>query len=97
MIEVWQRQSVQGDLHPKMQKAQGKIARLYFVKGERLMISSRRDGEHSPGSFHYIGLAEDYLNPNKVVSKQEIQDAVGPNFDVIEYSWGYHVEYDPKG
>jgi len=96
MIEVWLRQSVQGDLQPQMQKAQGKVARLYHAKGERLMISSRRDGEHQPGSFHYIGCAEDYLDRAKIVSKRQIKAQLGPDFDVLEYDWGYHVEYDPK-
>ena len=104
MINIWERQSVQGDLQPVMQKAQGKIATLYHSKGHALFISSRRDGEHQPGSFHYIGCAEDYLdNPDvfpgvvgKVVSKQEIKNAIGSDFDVIQYDWGYHVEYDPK-
>jgi hypothetical protein len=83
-----------------MQKAQGKIARMYNELGQPLMISSRRDGEHSPGSFHYIGLAEDYLDnyaTTKHISKKEIQGKLGSDFDVVEYSWGYHVEYDPKG
>ena len=98
MIEIWQRQSVRGQLHPMMQKAQGRIARLYNRQRKPLMISSRGDGEHSPGSFHYLELcqAEDYLDPDKHVSKAEIKNAAGPGFDVIEYQWGYHVEYDPK-
>lgn len=96
MINIWQRQSVCGDLSRSMQKAQGKIAKLYHQKGRPLMISSRRDGEHSAGSFHYIGEAEDYFDPTKYVFKKEIQDLLGHNYDVIEYDWGYHVEYDPK-
>ena len=98
MIEIWQRQSVRGQLHPKMQKAQGRIAKEYISKGKRLMISSRGDGEHSAGSFHYLELcqAEDYLDPNKYVPIAHIKAAAGPGFDVIGYQWGYHVEYDPK-
>lgn len=109
MIEIWQRQSVQGDLHPVMQKVQGKIAKLYIDKSERLMISSRRDGEHGLGSFHYIGMAEDYLDPGKSglkkVSLQEIkttlnalaaQLGINPAYlQVVEYDWGYHIEFDP--
>jgi len=96
MINIWERQSVQGDLQPVMRKAQGRIASIYNYKGHPLMISSRRDGEHKPGSLHYDGLAEDYKDWDKHVSISEIKDAVGPGFDVIEYEWGYHVEYDPK-
>ena len=96
MINIWERQSVQGDLQTVMRKAQGRIAKIYNWKGHPLMISSRRDGEHMPGSLHYDGLAEDYKDPDKRVSKAEIKDAVGTGFDVIEYEWGYHVEHDPK-
>ena len=97
MINIWERQSVRGQNHPMMQKAQGRVARLYIDKGYPLMISSRGDSEHSPGSFHYLELtqAEDYKDPDKHVSKAEIKKVVGLDFDVIEYSWGYHVEYDP--
>ena len=97
MIEIWLRQSVQGHLHPLMQKAQGKVAKLYHAKGRALYISSRADGEHQPGSFHYNMCAEDYLDGMKHVSKKEIKNKLGPDFDIVEYSWGYHVEYDPKG
>jgi hypothetical protein len=99
MIKIWQRQSVRGQLHPKMQKAQGKIARLYHGKDLPLMISSRGDGEHSPGSFHYLELcqAEDYLDRDpKDLTLVEIREALGRDYDVVEYTWGYHVEYDPK-
>jgi len=106
MIEVWERQSVQGTLHPMMQRAQGRIAKLYHAKGERLMISSRADGEHNPGSFHYLRpcQAEDYLDrdgPNgKYVHISEIKDVLyvlePDGYDCCQHSWGYHVEYDPK-
>ena len=96
MIDIWERQSVCGDLQIPMQKAQGHIARLYNIKNHPLMISSRRDGEHSPGSLHYIGLAEDYLDRDKILTKWEIVATIGFGFDVVEYPWGYHVEYAPK-
>jgi hypothetical protein len=105
MIDVWERQSVQGTLSPLMQKAQGRIAKLYIGKGSRLMISSRADGQHSPGSFHYLRPceAEDYLDAEdtpggKTVSRFEIESVLRrlkPDaFDVVEYDWGYHVEHD---
>jgi hypothetical protein len=89
-----------------MQRAQGRIANLYIVKERRLMISSRADGQHSPGSFHYLRpcQAEDYLDEDgddgKYVKLWEIkavlEDLEPGGFDVIKYDWGYHVEYDPK-
>lgn len=99
MINVWERQSVQGTLQPIMQKAQGRIARLYNAKGYPCMISSRNDSEHMQGSFHYIDLAEDYFDPNKYVPLEDYiytLKRLNPGFQVFESSWGYHVEYDPE-
>jgi len=49
------------------------------------------------GSLHYIGHAFDVKRQS--ITKKEIQMAVGPGFDVVEYDDArdiFHIEYDPK-
>lgn len=79
-----------------MQKAHGKLTELYAMRGSDLWVTSRRDGKHRSGSFHYSGCAEDIRDRKKVVSLAEIKHHLGRHFDVVEYSWGYHVEWDPE-
>ncbi|NIP25969.1 MAG: hypothetical protein GWN94_16835 [Phycisphaerae bacterium] len=95
-MSVWIKEGCCGDLIPRMQKAHGKLTELYAVRGKDLYVSSRRDGKHRSGSFHYNGCAEDILDYAKIVSLLDIKHALGRDFDVVEYDWGYHVEYDPE-
>lgn len=94
MNTVWIQQGVIGDLKPSMQKVHGRIAQLYISNGEDMFVTSRRDGNHGFGSFHYIGLAEDFRKGKR--KAKEIREAAGPNCDVVVYGSHYHVEYDPK-
>ena len=94
MTTVWIKQGVIGDLRPAMQKVHGKIAALYISKGKDLFVTSRRDGNHGWGSFHYIGLAED-VQKNGVKAK-DVREAAGPNCDMVIHDSHFHVEYDPR-
>ena len=70
-------------------------------KSADLYISSRRDGRHMNGSFHYDGGAEDIIDRARIVTKTEIllalENRFGKNhkFQIIEYDWGFHLEHDP--
>ena len=82
-----------------MLKALNKIERVYRVKyGEDLLITSKRDGNHSAGSLHYRGDAIDCRYP-KGYDHQDVATAVrvelGQDFDVVPEGNHLHVEYDP--
>jgi hypothetical protein len=84
-----------------MRKAHGVIQNLYASKNADIFVSSRRDGRHMVGSFHYDGNAEDIIDRTKLVTKAEMLNALairfGKNhkFQIVEYDWGYHLEFDP--
>ena len=97
MTTVWLKYDVFGDLQPPMMKAHGKLVELYAMYGLDFLVTSRRDGRHSAGSFHYIGLAEDFKRQG--IKKSLIEKTLGPGFDVIEYPEPrdiFHCEWDPK-
>jgi hypothetical protein len=88
-----------------MRKAHGKIETLYESKGAEIHISSRRDGVHMNGSLHPDGNAEDIIDRGKIVKIGELREVlnklaarlkVNPRyFQIVEYDWGYHLEWDP--
>ena len=102
-MTVWIKQGVCGDLSFQMQKARGELAVLYASHGNDFYITSIREGNHSPGSYHYIGQALDFKRQKML--KGELVDKlfglttrIGGKFDVIEYSDErdiFHVEFDP--
>lgn len=92
---VWFKQGVIGALKMKAQKGLGKVAKLYFSHGRSLYITAVRDGNHMPGSFHYIGMAFDFRKAEGITIEM-IRKALGKNYDVVEHSTHFHVEYDPK-
>lgn len=77
------------------QKGLGIVTRLYGERGYDLFITSKRDGNHSGGSFHYIGCAFDFRKAAGITVRM-IKDALGKQYDVIEHGTHVHVEYDPK-
>ena len=84
-----------GDLQPVAQKGKGRVAKLYESKGKDLYITSIREGNHSPGTFHEIGLAFDFRKNR--VALRDIRKALGPGWDVLTSNNGaVHCEFDPK-
>lgn len=89
-------------LHDKCWDAVYKIESVYTQNGTPLVITSGRDGKHSRGSFHYIGLAFDIrtrnlpdgVDINRIVS--EIKVLIGPEYDLILHDTHIHIEYDPR-
>lgn len=94
---IWIKEGTVGDLSPQMRKGHGRLAALYQTKRKDMFVTRRREYDSASlyGSLHYDGNAEDIFDPNKYASKEDVQKALGPDFDVVEYSWGYHCEYDP--
>jgi hypothetical protein len=94
-MTVWIKRGVFGDLAPVMQKALGRIIALYAAEQRiHFYITSIAEGNHGYGSLHYIGLAVDFLKQG--ISRQQITDLLGSDFDVCEYDSHFHVEYDPQ-
>jgi len=93
-MTVWIKQGVIGDLQTVTQKGLGRVAKLYSSHGEDLFVTSLREGNHSKGSLHYIGLAFDIRPGN--VSTDLIRIALGSHWDVVNEGNHIHCEYDPK-
>ncbi len=68
---------------------------------EELILTSIRDGKHSQGSRHYIGLAIDirirHLSDEIAkLARDNIKKALTNDFDIILESDHIHIEYDPR-
>lgn len=74
-------------------------------------ITSGLEGEHMPGSLHYVGRAIDVRRADRVVlpdgnvrfpdaelarrQRDIIAARLGPDFDVVLEATHVHIEYDP--
>ena len=96
-MTVWKKLDVQGDLNPITSKARGKVARIYEGMGEDLYITSQREGIHGIVSLHPDGWAFDCRPPseNVVETLLLIKATLGKDFDCINESDHFHIEYDP--
>lgn len=71
------------------------------------MLTSGTEGEHGPGSLHYVGLAVDLRTSTGGITRTsarmltaEIRRALGGDnseYDVVCESNHIHIEYQPKG
>jgi len=71
------------------------------VMGEAT-VTSLLDGQHSPHSKHYQGLAVDLRTrhlPRERIEKvaSELRSRLGDDYDVVIEKTHLHVEFDPKG
>lgn len=65
---------------------------------QSLTITSARDGNHMEGSKHYTGDAIDlriWSIPDPTGMRDELQTALGDDYDVILETDHIHVEWDP--
>lgn len=84
-----------GTLTREARRGFGKLALAYFAKNLDFLITSIREGTHSPYSLHPLGLAWDY-DPQGVSIEYD-RMVLGPDYDVVEESNHRHAELDPKG
>lgn len=89
------KQGVYGDLTREASNARRIIERIAAAHGEDLVITSIREGTHSPGTLHHQGDAFD-MRPLQKVTIADIKKQVGQDIDIINESNHWHVEYDPK-
>ena len=89
-------------LAPEMARALPLIEAAHSDIGIRPpIITSGSEGEHQPGSLHYVGKAID-LRTRDLPSLKVVQLVyalrawLGEDFDVIDEGDHIHVEYDPS-
>lgn len=92
---IFYKEGVMGTLTREARRGFGKLAIAYFSKGLDFLVTSVREGTHSSGSLHPLGLAWDY-DPQGVPIEFDKQ-ILGPDYDVIEEADHRHAELDPKG
>lgn len=65
---------------------------------DEMVVTSVCDGEHSPGSLHYVGLAFDIRLPGTraTTAVQSLKAALSNGFDVVLEATHIHVEHQPK-
>lgn len=75
-----------------------KVAYQYEFHGEELIVTSTYEGNHGPGSLHYANQAFDVRPPkdNHETIIDEIENVLGPDYDVVPEGRHIHIEYDPK-
>lgn len=76
---------------------------IYDRRGVDLVITSGNDGRHSVNSKHYVGNALDFRTNNLgdpglegPLIANELNAALGRDYDVLFEGDHIHVEYDPK-
>ena len=87
-------------LNWRMRKAIKVANNIWQTYGRELVITSGLDGEHGPLSLHYFGCAVDlrsrYFRPGEVRAvADDLQRALGHDYDVVVEPTHIHVEYDP--
>lgn len=97
MISIADRVDLTG-LKPETLLAILVVERVYDSFGEGLHLTSVNDGEHMPGSLHYVGFAFDCRLASRARSTitARCKDRLGSSFDVVQEATHLHVEYQPK-
>ena len=75
------------------------VAQAVFARYKQiLVVTSVMDGEHMKGSLHYVGAAIDLLIPvdNGGAIHTALIAQLGDNYDVIDETDHFHIEFQPK-
>ena len=87
---------------PEMCMAAVVVASVYSTyNNAECVITSACEGKHGRNSLHYVGLALDFRIKNIPIGwhdrlRQSVQDALGPDFDVVLEKTHLHVEFQPE-
>lgn len=81
-----------------MRRALPVIESVYREFGYEAVLTSTDEGDHSPGSLHYAGLAVDVRLPpdNEMAVVAKLKVKLGHDFDIVHEYDHVHIEYDPK-
>ena len=83
------------DIGDKIRRALKRIEDRY----PDFVVTSPTAGDHRADSFHDVGRAADIRKRTfhgVLITIGALRAVLGAGFDVVEYSWGYHFEWDPK-
>jgi len=74
---------------------------LYTKHNVDCVITEGTGGKHGIGSLHYVGLAVDLRTRDmdvdtQVKVRQELQEALGRQYDVLREKDHMHIEFQPK-
>jgi hypothetical protein len=94
-MAVFLKQGVMGKLVDEARRGLGRVAAAFEANGEDLLITSIREGTHSAASLHYMGRAFDFRYPVGTWAL-DLEDVLGPGWDVVFYEGHVHAEFDPK-
>lgn len=101
MITLKQDVEING-IRPETVLAISIAASVMAKHNQDLMVTSVRDGVHMEGSRHYTGHAFDMRSNTMTAEqiaavRQELTEALGPDFDVVVEKLHIHVEFDKRG
>ena len=95
-MKVWKKENVFGELSKDAEEGLRQVKKLFWQKGiSDMYITAIRNGDHRPDSFHIGGNAFDMYYA-KGITKEDMKEALGKDFDVVFHETHIHVEYDPK-
>ena len=77
------------------------VDNIYRNFGFELVVTAVTDGTHSAGSLHYVGYAidtrtRDFSAIQKATIADTIRVSLTSEFDVVEESDHFHIEFQPK-
>lgn len=89
-------------IRPEMLLAINVCERIYDQYNIDFVITACRDGKHSAGSLHYVGLAIDCRSRDiatdqlKTEIVRQMRLSLGKQFDVVVERTHFHIEFQPK-
>ena len=75
---------------------------IFEAEGQRMVVTSVSEGQHSPKSLHYKGMAADVRTrdiPDRALSRiiAHARSALTADYDLVRERSHLHLEHDSKG
>lgn len=86
----------------EMIEARKVVAQVFTEEGLTVFLTSGMDGDHSAGSLHYAGYAEDFDAVKPLTSETwnrieaEVQKRLGSPYQVLAHKGHLHVEFESQ-
>ena len=82
----------------KARQALWLLEHLCALEDQLLIITHTFDGQHKEGSLHFKNRAFDCLPPilERALILKQASSMLGRDWDVVDETDHWHVEYDPK-
>ena len=91
---VWIKQGVCGELDWRCRRGFKRVADAHFAVDKAMYVTSIREGNHSSGSTHYLGLAFDITKELPIEDIRNAVDTEGGWF-VLDEGNHYHIQREP--